>query len=124
MSYPYAAPNQGMTPAPISSDERMWGLLCHLGQFVVGFIAPLVVYLVKKDESPFLRHHGIVGLNFAITQFIYMMISCVLMLVLIGFLTLLVQWVAMIVFLIMAAVAANRGEYYNFPKFMAFPFVK
>ncbi|MFC9974916.1 DUF4870 domain-containing protein [Spirillospora sp. NPDC127200] len=109
---------------PPSSDERTWGLLCHLGQLLIGVFAPLVVYLVKKDESPFLRHHAREGLNFGITQIIYGMINVVLMFVLIGLLTALVQAVATLVFIILAAVAANRGEWYRFPSFMAWPMIK
>jgi uncharacterized protein len=124
----YGQPGYGqMQPygyGQVTSDERTWGLLCHLGQFLLGFIAPLLVFLIKKDESAFLRHHGAQGLNFAITQLVYLFINFILMFVLIGFLTVTVQFVAEIVFLIIAAVAANRGEWYRFPSFMAWPMIK
>ncbi|WP_018655057.1 DUF4870 domain-containing protein [Actinomadura flavalba] len=109
------------TPGQVTSDDRTWGLLCHLGQFLLGFVAPLLVYLIKKDESPFLRHHGAQGLNFAITQFVYAMISAILMIVLIGFVLLPAVLIAQFVFIIIAAIAANKGEYYRFPSFMAWP---
>ncbi|MFD0686602.1 DUF4870 domain-containing protein [Actinomadura fibrosa] len=118
---PYAAAG-GYAAA--TSDERTWAMLAHLGQFLVGFIAPLVVYLTKKDESPFLRHHGAQGLNFAITQFVYLFINIVLMFVIIGFFTLIAQGIAEIVLLIMAGLAGNRGEYYRYPQFMAWPMIK
>ncbi|MFI0444691.1 DUF4870 domain-containing protein [Actinomadura sp. 6N118] len=128
-SYGYGGQVQAYGPqghgygAP-SSDDRTWGLLCHLGQFLLGFIAPLLVFLIKKDESPFLRHHGAQGLNFAITQLVYLIINFVLIFVIIGIPLLIAQGIAQIVFLILAAVAANRGEYYRFPKFMAWPMIK
>ncbi|GLZ11051.1 hypothetical protein Acsp04_12860 [Actinomadura sp. NBRC 104425] len=114
----------GYGPGQITSDERTWALLGHLGQFLLGFIAPLLVYLIKKDESPFLRHHGAQGLNFAITQMVYTVINIVLMFLIIGFFTFLAQFIAEIVLLIMAAVAGNRGEWYRFPSFMAWPMIR
>ncbi|MFC7732850.1 DUF4870 domain-containing protein [Actinomadura keratinilytica] len=119
---PYGAPGYG--PGQITADERTWALLGHLGQLLLGFIAPLLVYLIKKDESPFLRHHGAQGLNFALTQAVYLVINIVLMFLLIGFLTFFAQFIAEIVLLIMAAVAGNRGEYYRFPSFMAWPMIR
>ncbi|GAA1543472.1 hypothetical protein GCM10009678_27690 [Actinomadura kijaniata] len=107
--------------APAGSDDRTWAVLCHLGQFLLGFLAPLLVYLIKKDESPFLRWHGAQGLNFAITQLVYMFVNIILIFLLVGILTTAAQAIAMIVYLILAAVAGNRGEYYRFPAFMAWP---
>ncbi|GAA2576071.1 DUF4870 domain-containing protein [Actinomadura fulvescens] len=121
---PYGYGGQVQPYGTLTSDDKTWGLLCHLGQFLLGFIAPLLVFLIKKDESPFLRHHGAQGLNFAITQFVYLIINLVLCLILIGFLLLIAQAIAQIVFLIMAAIAANRGEYYRFPTFLAWPMIK
>ncbi|MBT2209452.1 DUF4870 domain-containing protein [Actinomadura sp. NEAU-AAG7] len=117
---PYGPPG---APGTTTSDERTWALMTHIGQFLLGFIAPLLVFLIKKDTSPFLRHHGAQGLNFAITQFVYLMINFVLMFVLIGFVTIFVQAVAEIIFLILAGVAGNRGEWYRYPSFMAWPMV-
>ncbi|WP_231330970.1 DUF4870 domain-containing protein [Actinomadura graeca] len=106
-----------------TSDERTWAMMAHLGQFLLGVIAPLLVYLIKKDESAYLRHHGAQGLNFAITQFVYFIINLILLFVLIGFVTMIATAIASIVFLIMAGLAANRGEWYRYPSFMAWPMI-
>ncbi|WP_131739902.1 DUF4870 domain-containing protein [Actinomadura roseirufa] len=116
---PYGAPGYPV----VSSDDRTWAMLGHLGMFLTGFVAPLLVYLIKKDQSPFLRHHGAQGLNFAITQFAYLIINIVLMFLLIGFLTWFALAIAQLVLVIMAAVAANRGEWYRYPSFMAWPMI-
>ena len=42
-----------------TSDERTWAALTHVSAFVVPFFGPLLVYLVKKDESAFLSYHAI-----------------------------------------------------------------
>jgi len=118
---PYGQPGYGTT-----SDERTWALLGHLGQFLIGIFAPLIVYLVKKDESAFLRHHGAQGLNLGITQLIYLVFNLVLSVLTLGLwlIPTFVVGVMQLVLLIMAAVAGNRGEWYRFPTFMAWPMIK
>ena len=99
-------------------------MLAHVGQVLVAFIAPLVVFIAKKDQSAFCRHHGVQGLNFAITQTVYSTINFLLVFVVIGMITWPVQLIAAIVFLIIAGMAANRGEYHRYPAFMAWPVIK
>ena len=98
-----------------NSDEPMMGLFCHLGGLILGFVVPLILYLVKKDESPFIRHHGAEALNFQITVFIGFIVSIPLMFVLIGLLTFAIILIVDIIFCILAALAANRGEWYRYP---------
>ena len=49
---------------PLSKDEKTWAMLCHLSAvagFVIPFgsiLGPLVVWLIKKDEMPFVDLHG------------------------------------------------------------------
>ena len=102
------------------SDERLWGLLAHLSWIAGSIVAiaplgPLVVFLVFKDRSPFLRRHALEALNFWITVYIGLAISVALMLILIGFVTFAVIGGAALVFSIMAALAANKGEEYRYP---------
>jgi uncharacterized Tic20 family protein len=114
------APGQGpgypqSGPGPVASDDTTWALLAHLSFFVLGIIGPLVIYLVKKDSSPFVRQHAAEALNFHITVTIGAMISAVLIIVLIGILTLVAVLIAGAVFSVLAAIAANRGEPYRYP---------
>jgi uncharacterized Tic20 family protein len=51
-------------------------------------------------------------------------INLVLTFLLIGLITWPVQAIAAIVFMILAGIAANRGEYYRYPAFMAWPMIK
>jgi len=53
------------------ADDHLWGLLAYLLTFVAGFIAPLIVYAVKMNESRYVRYHAAQSLNMAITAFIY-----------------------------------------------------
>ena len=113
----------------ISSNEKAWAIASHLltflgySLFIGHFIGPLVILLLKKDESPFIAHHAKESLNFAISWLIYMAvavtISALLMIVLIGFLliwilpALLGLW--QLVAIIIGAVKASQGEYYYYP---------
>ena len=115
-------PNSGNIVSEISKDERMWGMLCHLsaltGFFTGGLgniIAPRVVWLIKKEEMPFVDEQGKEALNFQITMLIAALVSGVLMLVLIGFLLIFVVAIFDLVMVIIASIKANDGEHYRYP---------
>jgi uncharacterized protein len=113
---PYAAPPQPMSP----QDEKVWATLTHVGGIVLGFIAPLVAYLVLRERGPFIREHAAAALNFQLTLLIAYVVGWVLSIVFIGVLLLLAAWVVSIVFAIVASLAANRGEYYRYPATITF----
>jgi uncharacterized Tic20 family protein len=82
---------------------------------VTGFLGPLVIYLINGEKDPFVRHHAAEALNFQITLLIGYVVAFVLSLILIGLLLLPILFVLGIVFPILAAVAANKGEWYRYP---------
>ncbi|MCD0453551.1 DUF4870 domain-containing protein [Actinocorallia sp. API 0066] len=113
--------------APVSpSDERLWSIASHLGQLVFGFLVPLVVYLVYKDRSTFIRWHSAQALNLAITAIGWSVVIGIVAIVTFGLGALLYFPFALLelVFLVLAAVGASRGEWYAFPKALAYPLVK
>jgi len=114
---PGPGPSQGYgQQAPVSaSDARMWALFANIGGILFYFIAPLVIYLIYKDRDPFIRRHAAQALNFQIIAAIGFIISGILTIILIGFLTGLVVFVCWIVFPIMGGIAANKGEEYTYP---------
>ena len=109
-----------MSDATISKDERTWGMLCHLIAFsgvVIPFgflIGPLVIWLIKKDEMPFVDDQGKESLNFQITMLIGVIIGVLLTFVLIGIPFLIVLTIYWLVVVIMAAVKANDGVAYRY----------
>ncbi|CAL9413052.1 hypothetical protein SUDANB121_01711 [Nocardiopsis dassonvillei] len=112
----YGAQQAGSaTGAPPSQDERQMALFAHLGGGLLGFLVPLVIYLIKRDESPFVRDQAGQALNFQLLILIGYVVSSVLMFVFIGMLTWFLCWVAAIVFGILGGVAANKGEWYRYP---------
>ena len=48
-----------VSPDAISHDERLWGMLAYLLAFCAPVLAPLVIYLVKKDQSRFVGFHAL-----------------------------------------------------------------
>lgn len=111
----YGQPAEG-AGAPLSpSDARMWAMFSHLGSLLLGFIAPLVIFLVYKDRDRFVRHHSAQALNFQIIVTIGMLVSAVLMIIIIGIFTFFAIVIAYYVFAIIAAIAANKGEWYEYP---------
>jgi uncharacterized protein len=55
---------------PVSEDDKLWGMLAHLAGGLFNWLGALIVFLIKKDQSAFLRHHTMESLNFQITMVI------------------------------------------------------
>lgn len=106
----------------VSSDDKSTALLLHLLSLVVGFLGPLIIWLSKRDQSPFIDHHGKTALNFQISLFVYWIGTFLAIFLIVGLLIVPVLLVIQILFPILAAVAANRGEYYRYP--LAIPFIR
>lgn len=97
-------------------------MLCHLLSIFTGFLGPLILWLVKKDSSRFVDHHGRESLNFQITVFLVSFclgaMAFVMMFFFIGILLiplLMAIGVLALVAEIMACLAANRGEWHRYP---------
>ncbi|MGJ6960761.1 DUF4870 domain-containing protein [Streptosporangium sp. G11] len=112
--YGYQAPPGTYGPRPGSDDTTM-SMLAHLLGLLTSFVGPLVLYLAKKDESPYVRDQAAEALNFQLTVLIAYVVSWVLAFVLIGFVLMFFLWIGSIIVTIIAAVAANRGERYRYP---------
>ncbi len=102
-------------------------MLCHLaalaGYTVVpmgNILGPLIVWLIKKDEMPAVDAHGKEALNFQISMTIYFAVCAVLAIVGIGVLLALILVIVNLVLIIMAAVKANQGEFYQYPMTIRF----
>ena len=117
--------NYGMQYQPPVSlqtaEQKQTGMFLHLSQllnFVIpfgGIAAPILIWKLKKDEIAALDAHGKMIANWIISAAIYTIISAVLCFVLIGFLGLLALFLMGIVFPIIGAIKANKGEFYEYP---------
>lgn len=98
-----------------STDDRNLAMLAHLLGIVSGFVGALIIWLIKKDQSPFVDEQGKEALNFQITVLIGIVGSWILMFVLIGMLLMPLLLIANLVFCILAAVAVSKGQHYRYP---------
>jgi uncharacterized Tic20 family protein len=105
----------------VTQDERTWAMLAHLSAFLglvvpLGFIiAPLVIWLVKREQSAFVADQAKEALNFNITMGIAGIVCLLLTLLLIGVLLLIALGVYWVVLAIVAAIKANEGNAYRYP---------
>jgi uncharacterized protein len=100
-------------PQMPDKDSITMGMLCHLLGIFTGFVGPLIIWLIKKDSSPFVDDQGKEALNFQITALIATIGSifgfCFMHIVFI------VVQVARLVFSIIATVEASKGVAYRYP---------
>ena len=113
-------PSQPAHPSGTTSEERNWAVAAHAGSFAaayvaLGFLAPLLVMLVKGKESQFIRAHAVESLNFQITALIYLAISGLLLFVLIGFVLLPLVGIFYLIVVILASIKASEGGFYRYP---------
>lgn len=113
-------------------DARMWAMICHLAGFafllpaaplIGGLIGPLVVWLIKKDQYPFVDEQGKEAVNFQITMLIYAAVAGALVALVVtacvGIPLLFAVGISDVVLIIVAAIKANDGCHYRYP----YPFI-
>ena len=95
-----------------NSDERTLAVLSHVLCLVAWLIAPLIIYILKKDESSFIAAHAKESLNFQITIAI---ISFILNITIVGILLLWVVGLAALICIIVATIKASENKLYRYP---------
>lgn len=112
---------------PLESRERNWAMVAHLSGLALytgipfgNVLGPLVVWLLKKDELPFVADQAKEALNFQLSLTVYTLIAIVLMFFLIGLFAFPVLLVAHVIFSIVAAVQAGAGKVYRYPLTLRF----
>ena len=113
-------------PNPVAGvptqDERTWGMLCHISAFALFLVpmlgcvlGPLIVWLIKRDQSEFVADQGKEALNFNISFLLASLVCGALVFVLIGILlgvALFFYWLAVT---IIAGIKASEGVRYRYP---------
>jgi uncharacterized protein len=122
-----SAPQPAPVQRPTVQQSRQWALFAHLSAFAglligLNFLGPMIIYLVKRNEDPYVADHAREALNFNLSVFLYLLVggiaAVILTLVLIGLLLfpfLFAIAIAWIVLTIIAAIKANNGEPYRYP---------
>jgi uncharacterized protein len=116
-----SVPPESATPPPSgasgSTDDRNLALITHLSGIILGFIVPLIVWLISKDNpgKAYITGESREALNFQITILIGYVICWVLTFILIGALLWFILWIANLVFCILAAVKVSNTGTYRYP---------
>ncbi|TCC22215.1 DUF4870 domain-containing protein [Kribbella speibonae] len=112
---------------PLSgSEERTWAMVAHIGVLIaawlaMGFLCPLIIWLIFRDRSDFVKRHAVESLNFQISLLIYSALAAVLIFITFGLGVLIVVplivigAIAALVVIILATVAASGGDDYRYP---------
>jgi len=88
------------------------GLFFH---FLGHIFGPLIVWFIKRGDSPEIDAHGKESLNFQISMLIYDAIAAILCIFLIGIPILIALWVLNTVLVIIASIKASEGKLYQYP---------
>ena len=98
------------------SNDKLLAILCHVSFFLgVGFLLPLIVYLVKRGDSVFVASHAGEVLNFHISLLIYFICAIPLCFVLIGIPIIMALGLMGFICAIIGAVRASDGGFYYYP---------
>ena len=105
-------------------DDKNMAVMAHLLS-LLGFIfpgsniiIPLLIWLFKRDNSPYIEHHARESLNFQITVALITAVYIALQYMLVGLLLLPLIPIVVIFILIVvvrASIKASSGEYYRYP---------
>ena len=119
---PYAGPPPYVDEGyQTSDDERLWGMLAHLSAlsgYIVPFgnvIGPLIIWILKKDQMPFVDDQGKESLNFQINILLAAAVVVALFCTVIGIFLAPILAVYALVMTVLAAVKANQGILYRYP---------
>lgn len=99
-------------PYTPTGDERTLAILCHVLTLFFWLFPPLIIYLIKKNESTYVAEHAKESLNFQITMSI---VGLILILTIIGILLLWVLGIVVLVLVIVATIRASENKLYRYP---------
>lgn len=101
---------------------RRWGMLCHLSALLAlvgvplgNLVGPLIVWLMKKNEFPFVDAQGKESLNFQMSMTLYGVVAAAASVILIGIPFLVAVVLADLVLVVVAALKVGNGEPFRYP---------
>jgi uncharacterized Tic20 family protein len=101
-------------------------MLLHLSQLLVfclpgfGLVAPIILWVIKKDQEPCVDRHGKIVMNWILSELIYTVSCIILSFIFIGLLILPALIIIGIVFPIIGGVKANDGIEWEYPLSITF----
>jgi uncharacterized Tic20 family protein len=97
-----------------SQESKNIALLIWIGTLFFGFIPSLIVYFVKKDDA-YILDQSKEALNWSITGLIIYIFGVITSFIMIGLVILPILGIVHIVFCIMGAIAATKGQEFAVP---------
>ncbi|MCK9614022.1 MAG: DUF4870 domain-containing protein [Candidatus Omnitrophica bacterium] len=97
-----------------NKQENNLAMACHL-LGLIGFLGPLILWLVKNGESAAVDKNGKESLNFQISIIIYLIGAWLSAFMLIGFFLFPAVIIFNYVMVIIAAVKTSKGEDFKYP---------
>jgi uncharacterized Tic20 family protein len=140
MPQPMARP---VTPEQRQRDDNTVSIFAYVG-LIASFVVPLILYLIKKNDSPYVRHHSAQALNLALTSLVYTLLTGVVgaaagltdtigvsalrfvpvVFLVLTYLLLAANAITYVVFLVVGAVKASGDRYYRIPGWRCWRMVK
>lgn len=121
-------------PEPIFSNEggKVFGMapntycmLMHLSQLLsgsgIGIVAPIVLWVIAKDNNPMVDKQGKIILNWILSGIIYLSVSALTFFIGIGIVLVPLVGLCWLIFAIIGGVKANNGETWKYP--LSIPFL-
>jgi uncharacterized Tic20 family protein len=114
----------------LSNEDKTWAAAAHFSTFLnfvtglLGIIAPLVIFLMKKDNSPYIRQHAAKAFNFQICMLILYILAFLSAFLIFFFVIPLIFGLAIanIVSVVRAGIAAQENKPHK--HFFYIPFIK
>ncbi|MBV8466347.1 MAG: DUF4870 domain-containing protein [Burkholderiales bacterium] len=100
--------------AELTQDSKNMALLLWVGAIFFGFIPPLILFLVKKDDA-YVYDQSKEALNWSITAMIGYFAGAILAVILIGFFVMAAVGICHLIFCILGAVATSEGKPFRVP---------
>lgn len=102
-------------------SDRLWAMACHLSA-LLGYcvplgniVAPLVIWLAKRDQSAYIDEQGKEALNFQITMTIAFCVAVVMVFIVVGIFLLPILALVNLILIIIAAISVYKGQSFRYP---------
>ncbi len=101
--------------------ERNWAMFIHLSQLLniiipfSGFVAVIILWQLKKDESSYIDKHGKMVTNWMFSYFLYGFLALLLVYFGIGIVLLFLLKIAVFVLAVIGAINANNAKEWRYP---------
>ena len=95
-----------------SSDDKLMAMLAHILAIPTTWVAPLIIYLLKKDTSKFAAFHALQVLLLQVGMYVVWAVAAITV---VGIPVAMIMHVVVVVLMIIAGIKAFNGELYQYP---------